>query len=42
VDGTPIIYTNVEQASLVYSVGVTDTTKFSALFVAALARLLAS
>lgn len=42
VDGTPIIYTNVEQASLVYSVGVTDTTKFSALFIAALARLLAS
>lgn len=42
IDGTPVIYTNVEQASLVYSVVVTDTTKFSALFIAALARLLAS
>lgn len=42
VDGTPIIYTNVEQASLAFSVSVTDTTKFPALFSAALARLLAS
>lgn len=42
IDGTPILYTNVDQATLVYSVGVTDTTKFTALFVAALARLLAS
>lgn len=42
VDGTPILYTNVESASLVYSIGVTDPTKFSPLFVMALARLLAS
>lgn len=42
VDGTPILYTNVEQASLLYSLGVTDTTKFGPLFVMALARLLAS
>lgn len=42
IDGTPIIYTNVEQATLVFSVGITDTTKFPALVVAALARLLAS
>lgn len=42
IDGTPIIYTNVQQATLLFSVGVTDTTKFPALVVAALARLLAS
>lgn len=42
VDGTPIIYTNVETAILIYSKIVTDTSKFSPLFTAALARLLAS
>lgn len=42
VDGSPVIYTNVDQASLVFSVGITDTTKFTALFTAALARLLAA
>lgn len=41
-DGTPIIYTNVETAILIYSELVTDTAKFSPLFAAALARLLAS
>lgn len=42
VDGTPILYTNVEEASLLYSLGITDTTKFTPLFTMALARLLAS
>lgn len=42
VDGTPILYTNVEEPSLLYSLGVTDTTKFTPLFTMALARLLAS
>lgn len=41
-DGTPILYTNVQQATLIYSLGVTDTTKFTPLFIAALARLLAA
>lgn len=36
------IYTNVEQAILVYLVDVTDTTKFTPLFELALARLLSS
>lgn len=42
IDGTGLLYTNVEKATLLYSLGVIDTTKFSALFTMALARLLAS
>lgn len=41
-DGTPILYTNVENATLIYKVGVTDSAKFTPLFTAALARLLAA
>lgn len=41
-DGSKVIYTNVNEASARYVHGVTDTAKFSALFVTALARLLAS
>lgn len=41
-NGTPVIYTNVEDAVLVYGVDITDTTKFSGLFVLCLSRLLAS
>lgn len=41
-DGTVVIYTNVEQAVAVYTALVTDTSKFTPMFVAALARLLAS
>lgn len=42
IDGTPVIYTNVEGANLMYSIGVTDTTKFTPLVAAAIARLLAA
>jgi len=41
-DGTQCILTNVENATLRFLVEVTDTTKFSALFVDACAMLLAS
>jgi hypothetical protein len=41
-DGTPVIYTNAEDAVLVYCVDTTDTTKFPGLFVLCLSRLLAS
>ena len=41
-DGAMVLYTNAEDATLVYVTKVTDTTKFSPLFVVALARLLAS
>lgn len=41
-DGTRVIYTNVEDAKLKYVRLVTDTTKYTPLFVSALARLLAS
>jgi len=41
-DGTPLILTNLEDATLRYTALVTDTTKFSPLFVDALAWLLAS
>jgi hypothetical protein len=41
-DGTPVVYTNVEAAIMIYSVGITDTTKMPPLFRAAIARLLAS
>lgn len=41
-DGTPVIYTNVENAVLRYTARVTDTTKFSPLFTDCLAWLLAS
>jgi len=41
-DGARVMYTNVDTPTVVYTLGVTDTAKFSALFVAALARLLAS
>ena len=41
-DGTQVIYTNVENATIHYVDFITDTTKFSPLFVAALARLMAS
>jgi len=41
-DGTPILYTNVAEATLLYSIGVTDPTKFPPLVVTAIARLLAS
>lgn len=40
--GTVVIYTNVEDAVILYIVDVIDTTKFSALFELALARMLAS
>ena len=41
-DGTRVIHSNTEDATLKYIAAVTDTTKFSPLFVAAAARLLAS
>lgn len=40
--GTKVIYTNVENAVLLYLVDVTNTTRFDPLFEIALARLLAS
>lgn len=40
--GDKVIYTNAEQASARISVSISDTTKFSPLFVAAVSRLLAS
>ena len=40
-DGTQVIYTNVEYATVHYVAAITDTAKFSPLFVAALARLMA-
>lgn len=42
IDGTKVIYTSVEDAILVYTALVTDMTKYSALAINALARLLAS
>lgn len=41
-DGSPILFTNTESASLVYSIGITDSTKFTPLMTQALARLLAA
>lgn len=41
-DGSGVLYTNVETATLRYIANVTDTTKYSPTFVAALARLLAA
>jgi len=41
-DGTPLILTDLEDATVRYIARVTDTTKFSPLFVDALAWLLAS
>jgi len=41
-DGTAVLYTNVENAVLKYTVLVTNTTKYSQLFIDALAWLLAS
>jgi hypothetical protein len=41
-DGTALILTNLEQATIKYIAHVTDTSKFSPLFVDALAWLLAS
>ena len=41
-DGTSVIYTNVENAVMRYTAKVTDTTKFSPLFVDALSWYLAS
>ena len=41
-DGTPILYTNTQNASLVYSIGIIDSTKFTPLMSFALSRLLAS
>jgi hypothetical protein len=41
-DGSKILYTNVEGAYLRYIDAVTDTTKFSPLFVIALSRLMAA
>lgn len=41
-DGTQIIYTNQEDATLRYSALITDTTQFSPLFVVSLSYLLAS
>lgn len=41
-DGTKVIYTNAPLATVRYVALVTDTTKFSPLFVLALARLMAS
>jgi hypothetical protein len=41
-DGTAVLYTNVDQATLLYKVAITDAAKFTPLFRAALARLLAS
>lgn len=41
-DGTRVIYTNVEDATVQYVALVTDTAKFSPLFRSALARLMAA
>lgn len=41
-DGTQVLYTNQENAMLIYTRLVTDTTKFTPLFTEALARLLAA
>jgi len=41
-DGAPVIYTNLENAQVQYVRSVRDTTKFSAQFVDAVSRLLAS
>lgn len=41
-DGTSVIYTNQEEATLRYTVKLTDTTQFSPLFTSALTHLLAS
>jgi len=41
-DGSGVIYTNVEQAVLIYTRRVTDTTKFTQLAVNAISRLLAA
>lgn len=41
-DDTRVIYTNAEDATLRYTARIEDTTKYSALFVNALARLLAA
>lgn len=41
-DGTQVIYTNVEYATVHYVAAITDTAKFSPLFIAALARLMAA
>ena len=40
-DGTPVVYTDQENAQLRYIARVTDATRFSPLFVVALARLVA-
>ncbi len=40
--GNALIYTDLEDATAIYTVSVTDTTKFSPLFVDALSRLLAA
>ena len=40
-DGTQVIYTNEENATVHYVANITDVAKFSPLFVAALARLMA-
>lgn len=41
-DGSQVIYTNVPQATLLYAARTTDTTKYTPLFVVAVARLLSS
>jgi hypothetical protein len=41
-DGTQVIYTNQEEATLRYTAKITDTTLFSPLFTSALTHLLAS
>jgi hypothetical protein len=41
-DGTPVIFTNTEDAKARYTVSVSDTTKFKPLFITALARYLSS
>lgn len=40
--GTKVIFTNVQYAECRYTTSISDTTKFSGLFITALARLLAS
>jgi hypothetical protein len=41
-DGTPVVYTNQDQAEIRYAVKIEDPTRFSPLFVNTLSRLLAS
>lgn len=41
-DGTQVIYTNQEEATLRYTAKITDTTQFTPLFTTALTHLLAS